>query len=198
VTHLKLICPFTLRFVKSRADDLDTLSRTAIGLSKITAAQVSDAMQVSESNPMTGIEGRAQLLIRLASVLTAPSNAAYFSQNGSQRPGHIIDYLLSHPTSQAVPSPVMGRKVAVKIETMWEIVVEGLSGVWPAARTKIDGISLGDVWPVDCLKKQETGDGEELVSFHKLSQWMTYSLIEVSVVRLSISLDSKNLLLILF
>ncbi|GAA5883826.1 hypothetical protein JCM16303_007399 [Sporobolomyces ruberrimus] len=151
----------------------------AVGLSKITASQVSDAMQVSESNPMTGIEGRAQLLIRLADVLTSPSNSAFFSQNGEQRPGHIIDYLLSHPTSQAVPSAVMGRKVAVKMETMWEIVVSGLSGVWPAARTKIDGVSLGDVWPVDCLAREEKGDGEEFVSFHKLSQWLTYSLIEV-------------------
>jgi hypothetical protein len=136
-------------------------------------------MQVSDSNPMTGIEGRAQLLIRLASVLTSPSNASYFSQNGEQRPGHIIDYLLSHPTSQAVPSPVLGRKIAVKMETMWEIVVDGLSGVWPAARTKIDGVSLGDVWPVDCLDKEKNGEGEEFVSFHKLSQWLTYSLIEV-------------------
>jgi len=73
----------------------------------------------------------------------------------------------------------MGRKVAVKMETMWEIVVGGLSGVWPAARTKIDGVSLGDVWPVACLAKEGKGEGEELVSFHKLSQWLTYSLIEV-------------------
>ena len=120
-------------------------------------------MQVSESNPITGIEGRAQLLIRLADVLKAPSNSSYFSKDGEQRPGFIIDYLLAHTTSQAVPSPVLGKKVAVKMETMWEIVVEGLSGVWPAARTKIDGVSLGDVWPVDCLKKQEKGDGEELL-----------------------------------
>ncbi|GAA5944384.1 URC4/urg3 family protein [Sporobolomyces koalae] len=152
----------------------------AAGLSKITASQISDAMQVSESNPMTGIEGRAQLLIRLADVLTSESNAAYFAQNGDHRPGYIIDYLLSHPTSQAVPSAVAGKKVAVKMETMWEIVVQGLSGVWPAARSKIDGVSLGDVWPVDCLKKQEgNAQGDEYVSFHKLSQWLTYSLIEV-------------------
>jgi len=153
----------------------------AIGLSKITSNQISDAMQVSSSNPMVGIEGRAQLLIRLADVLTSSSNSDYFAQRGTHRPGHIIDYLLSHPTSQAVPSPVMGRKVAVKMETMWEIVVGGLSGVWPAARTKIDGVSLGDVWPVDCLAKEGKGEGEELVSFHKLSQWLTYSLIEVWV-----------------
>ncbi|GAA6009992.1 hypothetical protein JCM11491_005819 [Sporobolomyces phaffii] len=160
----------------------------AVGLSKVTASQVADAMQVSESNPMTGIDGRAQLLIRLGDVLAAPANAAYFSSRNSgdeqqQRPGHLVDYLLAHPTSQAVPAPVLGRKVAVEIDTLWDVVVTGLSGVWPAARTKIDGVSLGDVWPVDCLRRQIGDDddeaGQEFVSFHKLSQWLTYSLIEV-------------------
>ena len=131
---------------------------------------------------MTGIDGRAQLLVRLGSVLSDPSNAAYFTQKGSSRPGHLVDYLLSHSTSQAVPSAVLGNKVAVQMDTLWEIIISGLSGVWPAARSKIDGVSLGDVWPVVCLAKQ---DGAEafgvLVSFHKLSQWLTYSLIEVYV-----------------
>ncbi|GAA5988026.1 hypothetical protein JCM11641_002135 [Rhodosporidiobolus odoratus] len=151
----------------------------SVGLSKITPQQISDAMQVSESNPMTGIDGRAQLLVRLASVLNAEANAALFTKASSSRPGHLVDYLLAHPTSQTVPSAVLGTKVAVKIETMWEIVVSGLSGVWPAARSKIDGVSLGDVWPVDCLKKETKEEGDEYVSFHKLSQWLTYSLIEV-------------------
>lgn len=135
-------------------------------------------MQVTDSNPMTGIEGRANLLIRLGSVLASPSNAKFFTQSGSSRPGHIVDYLLTHPSSQQVPSP-NSYKVAVEMDALWEIVVDGLSGVWPAARTKIDGVSLGDVWPVDCLKKQGGEEGSELVSFHKLSQWLTYSLIEV-------------------
>ncbi|SGY79567.1 BQ5605_C008g05165 [Microbotryum silenes-dioicae] len=151
----------------------------AVGLAKISTSQISEAMQVSSSNPMTGIEGRAELLVRLASVLTDAANAAYFTVESSSRPGHIIDYLLAHPSSQQIPSPSSYR-IAVKIEILWEIVVDGLSGVWPAARSQIDGVSLGDVWPVDCLHK---ADGENspdaFVSFHKLSQWMTYSLIEV-------------------
>ncbi len=138
-------------------------------------------MQVSETNPMTGIEGRAELLIRLGTVLGDPKNAKFFTREGSPeaRPGHIVDYLLAHPRSQQVPSPNSYR-VAVEMDALWEIVVDGLSGVWPAARTKIDGVSLGDVWPVECLGKREgVEEGGELVSFHKLSQWLTYSLIEV-------------------
>ncbi|GAA5878515.1 hypothetical protein JCM3774_000094 [Rhodotorula dairenensis] len=151
----------------------------SVGLSKITPEDISTAMQVSEANPMAGIDGRAQLLVRLGSVLTDSNNAAYFTQSGASRPGNLVDYLFSHPTSQTVPSPVLGTKIAVKMDTMWDIVISGLSGVWPAARTKIDGVSLGDVWPVECLEKQGAKDGDELVSFHKLSQWLTYSLIEV-------------------
>lgn len=156
---------------------------SAVGLGKITTDQISSAMQVTDTNPMTGIEGRASLLVRLSTVLSDPANAAYFTSTTSgstlARPGHIIDYLLAHPTSQQVPSPNQ-HKVAVKIETLWEIVVQGLSGVWPAARSKIDGVSLGDVWPVDCLKGGED-ETKAYVSFHKLSQWLSYSLIEVYV-----------------
>ncbi|BGP15099.1 hypothetical protein JCM10213_006568 [Rhodosporidiobolus nylandii] len=151
----------------------------AVGLSKITPQQISDAMQVSASNPMTGIEGRADLLIRLASVLTDEANSALFTQASSSRPGHLVDYLLAHPTSQTIPSAVLGTKIAVDMPTMWEVVVSGLSGVWPAARSKIDGVTLGDVWPVDCLERESTAEADEYVSFHKLSQWLTYSLIEV-------------------
>lgn len=147
----------------------------AIGLSKIKTEQIAEAMQVSDTNPMTGIEGRATLLIRLGLVLSDPANAAYFTAPDGLRPGGIIDYLLAHPSSQQVPSP-SSYNIAVKIETLWDIVVNGLSGVWPEARSKIDGVSLGDVWPVDCLK----GEGKDPhVSFHKLSQWLSYSLIEV-------------------
>jgi hypothetical protein len=161
----------------STSQDTDVIV-PALGLSKITPEQISIAMQVSPTNPMDGIEGRSGLLVRLGAVLTDPSNSAYFTStiDGTSRPGHIVDYLLSHPTSQQVPSP-NSYKIAVQIDTLWEIVVVGLSGVWPAARTKVDGISLGDVWPAACLTKG--GDGEDLVSFHKLSQWLSYSLIEV-------------------
>ncbi|GAA5854709.1 hypothetical protein JCM8547_004948 [Rhodosporidiobolus lusitaniae] len=166
----------------------------SVGLSKITPQQISDAMQVSSSNPMAGIDGRAQLLVRLASVLTDPAQSARFTQGSSSRPGHIVDYLLAHPTSQTVPSAVLGTKVAVKMETMWEIVVSGLSGVWPAARSKIDGVSLGDVWPVECLKREAKEEGDEFVSFHKLSQWLTYSLIEVMEKRLNWQFIGKELM----
>lgn len=63
--------------------------------------------------------------------------------------------------------------------------MDAFSGIWPASRTKLHGKSLGDVWTCDAFEKisdRLTGDkpdeGKGLVSFHKLSQWLTYSMME--------------------
>jgi len=57
----------------------------AAGLKKLTVETLSKGLQVSESNPMSGLEGRAGLLIRLSSAL---ENAEIFGIDG--RPGNMI------------------------------------------------------------------------------------------------------------
>ena len=37
---------------------------------------------------------------------------------------------------------------------------------------------LGDVWPCDALKASAKAEGDELVPFHKLTGWTTYSLLQ--------------------
>lgn len=53
----------------------------------------------------------------------------------------------------------------------------GFDAMWPAGRTELDGKSMGDVWEHSALPDDGTGSSQ-LVPFHKLSQWMTYSLME--------------------
>ncbi|MDJ0520252.1 MAG: DUF1688 family protein [Trichodesmium sp. MO_231.B1] len=53
--------------------------------------------------------------------------------------------------------------------------MEGLGEVWPV-RSKISGINLGDVWLHSGLQTNNSGD--EYIPFHKLSQCLTYSLLE--------------------
>jgi hypothetical protein len=64
------------------------------GLSKLTVDAVKQAMQVDdEKNPMVGIEGRAQLLVRLGDVLASKENEQYFSggrDDSTKRPGHLV------------------------------------------------------------------------------------------------------------
>ncbi len=58
----------------------------ADGLSKITAQKVASAMQVSDSNPLVGLDGRSSLLINLSKALKA--NTKFFGTRA--RPGHLI------------------------------------------------------------------------------------------------------------
>jgi hypothetical protein len=54
-------------------------------------------------------------------------------------------------------------------------VLEGLGSIWPG-RLEIAGVNLGDVWLHSALQGNDPSD--QYVPFHKLSQWLTYSLLE--------------------
>jgi hypothetical protein len=54
-------------------------------------------------------------------------------------------------------------------------ILEGLGNIWPG-RLAIAGVNLGDVWLHPALKGDNLTD--QYVPFHKLSQWLTYSLLE--------------------
>lgn len=60
--------------------------------------------------------------------------------------------------------------------------MDGLAPIWPTSRTRLGDVSLGDVWPCSALKASSSNatcpEGDDLVPFHKLSQWLAYSLIE--------------------
>ncbi|OBZ89770.1 Uracil catabolism protein 4 [Choanephora cucurbitarum] len=146
----------------------------AAGLDNVTVKKMTEGFQVTETNPMVGLEGRSNLLKRLARVLEEQS--VYFPSiyRESPRPGNLIDFLLSSAQE---------NKNTVHIETLWEAVMS-LSGIWPA-RLEVNGVAMGDVWMCDSLVDQ--GNFENLVPFHKLSQWLTYSLIE----SIELSLDIK-------
>lgn len=75
------------------------------------------------------------------------------------------------------------------IAALWSLLIESLSPIWPS-RLSLDGIPLGDVWPCAALRQHAPGqpasetdtepepEAEALVPFHKLTGWVTYSLIE--------------------
>lgn len=53
----------------------------------------------------------------------------------------------------------------------------GFEAMWPKGRTELDGSSMGDVWEHSVLPDDGSGC-PKFIPFHKLSQWMTYSLME--------------------
>lgn len=152
----------------------------AEGLSKITAEKAATAMQVSDSNPMVGIEGRASLLFNLSEALKECPQ--FFGSDG--RPGNIIDFL----ESQSVVD--LDGVRAAPISALWFALIEGLNPIWPS-RLSFGGVSLGDVWPCPALDINNTthDDSNNLVPFHKLTMWLTYSLVEVLEKKLKWRLD---------
>ncbi|KZT09919.1 DUF1688-domain-containing protein [Laetiporus sulphureus 93-53] len=140
----------------------------AVGLARITPERTAVAMQVSGSNPMVGIEGRTSLLVNLSNALKA--NPTYFGPDA--RPGNLVGFL----QSESLPSPSGGRRV--HIFSLWTALIEGLAPIWPATRTTLGGVPLGDVWPCHALKASAVNEGDDLVPFHKLTGWITYSLVE--------------------
>lgn len=136
--------------------DGKSLRADAEGLKRVNAVDLRKYFQVSEKNPLVGVEGRVQLLNNLG---TAVANSEIFP---GKRPGNILDYL-SRKYGKTIPASGLLRAV-----------LDGLGVIWPG-RITANGVNLGDVWKHSQLTGSATG---ALVPFHKLSQWMTYSLIE--------------------
>lgn len=139
------------------AGDGKSLKSDAAGLKNISPKTIEQYFQVTASNPLVGVEGRAKLLNSLGAAL---ENKTIFPLG---RPGSIIDYLASR----------YGKQVPAK--GVLRAVLDGLGSIWPG-RLSANGVNLGDIWQHSLLGKP--GSLESLVPFHKLSQWMTYSLIE--------------------
>ena len=83
----------------------------------------------------------------------------------------MLDYLLSHPSTYVSAVPI------IPLPTLWTTLMDGLSTIWPNMRTQIDGIPLGDAWPCASMPSHPTHPWENIVPFHKLTQWLTYSLM---------------------
>ncbi|EQC43764.1 URC4/urg3 family protein [Bacteriovorax sp. Seq25_V] len=135
-----------------------TLKAEASKLTTISGSDIEKHFQVSGSNPLVGIEGRASLLKALGETI---SKKADIFKDG--RPGNIVDHLIEK------------HGKAFKAQDLLKAVLEHFGDIWPS-RIEMDGTNLGDVWSHPGLG--ERNSFESLVPFHKLSQWLTYSLIE--------------------
>lgn len=134
----------------------------AEALSTLSVADLRHGFQVTEANPLVGVEGRVELLRRLGALLAAKSDV--FGQNDTSRPGGLVDRLLSRADGTSIAAPAILSEV-----------LRQLGPIWPS-RLTLDGVPLGDCWRHPSLITDDATTG--LVPLHKLSQWLTYSLIE--------------------
>ena len=130
----------------------------AAGLRAVTADQLGAAFQVSLTNPLIGLEGRVALLHRLGEALAAQPEV--FGR--AARPGGFFDALTKDSETVAA-------------HDVLSLLLNTLATVWPAAN-HAENVALGDCWPHRAACGAGASDG--WMPFHKLSQWLTYSLIE--------------------
>lgn len=143
------------------ADPGRPLRADADALAQLPSDAVTKAFQVAPGNPLVGVEQRAGLLRRLG--LGIQSNTTLFPV-GNQRIGHLADLALA-----------AARDGELQATTLFWFVMQMLAPVWPA-RVVLGGTPLGDVGRHPAAITTDAGSG--LVPFHKLSQWLTYSLLE--------------------
>ncbi|WP_206078396.1 URC4/urg3 family protein [Poseidonocella sp. HB161398] len=130
---------------------------TTARLSRFSAEALAAGFQVTEDNPLEGLEGRAALIAALGKAVEA--QPLVFGD--TPRLGQIADHLAGLADEDGLPA-----------ETILRVILKTLSPIWGEDRPVLDGVSLGDCWP----HPQAPAPG--LVPFHKLSQWLSYSLIE--------------------
>ncbi|MDZ7841272.1 MAG: URC4/urg3 family protein [Gammaproteobacteria bacterium] len=139
----------------------DPLRTDAAALATVTGESLGRAFQVDPDNPLVGLEERAALMCRLATALQ--SRPGMFGAE-NPRVGHLFDYLATNARSGRIPAPAI-----------LDALLAGLDGIWPG-RPALGGIELGDVWRHPAIEAPDATDG--WVPFHKLSQWLAYSLVE--------------------
>ncbi len=131
-------------------------------LMTLTADDLASGFQVSPDNPLVGLEGRASLLNRLGRVIA--TNPDIFAQHDDARPGGLYDVIAA-----------TAENGSIKATSILEALLTHLGPIWPG-RITLGGVDLGDTWRLPLVDAQDAT--KELVAFHKLSQWLSYSLIE--------------------
>jgi hypothetical protein len=172
---------FTSGLFSSNPDQ--PLQADAAGLRALVADRLGDAFQASSANPLLGLAGRATLLRRLGEAMH--EQPEIFGDDG--RPGGLFDALVG-PYGPAAPPTA-----EVTAHEILSLLLESLSRIWPAANA-IDSIAadgsdtvgaigsgdpslaLGDCWRHGAVVGPGLTNG--WMPFHKLSQWLAYSLIE--------------------
>ncbi len=132
-----------------------------VALATIDAATLARHFQVDTGNPLVGLEQRSALLHRLGQAL---ANRADLFARAPARPGNLIDYWRN-----------VARDRRIAASKLLATLLDGLSSIWPSA-LMVGGCPIGDAGRHPAVRTGDATDG--IVPFHKLSQWLAYSLIE--------------------
>ena len=127
----------------------DPCRADARALGAIDGAALARIFQATDANPLVGLDGRASLLRRLAAEVAGRPSAPF--------------------------RPLLERRGDVAAAEILAILLERTSAIWPNGLV-LGGVALGDAWPHP--RAGGSGVSAGYVPFHKLSQWLAYSLFE--------------------
>jgi hypothetical protein len=137
-------------------DAAHPLQVDAAGLRQLSQQRLADLFGCTAQNPLVGLAGRVLVLRRLGDALA--SQPEVFGLQG--RPGRLFDLADG------------GRVAAHDILSQ---LLTSLSAIW-LADNGIGHEALGDCWRHNAVPGPGLTRG--WMPFHKLSQWLTYSLLE--------------------
>ncbi len=142
------------------ADPHDPLRADARRLATITSDNLAAGFTANANNPLAGLDGRSALLARLGHHMA--ENPDVFAINDAARAGGLFDLLSKQ--GKSLPAAGILRALLMHLGAIW------------SDRLSLGGVPLGDTWRHRAIKRDDPSDG--LVPLHKLSQWLSYSLIE--------------------
>ncbi|KAI9731649.1 MAG: hypothetical protein M1818_007779 [Claussenomyces sp. TS43310] len=133
------------------------------GLQTLTPEKLGNGLQASSNNEIPGVSSRAALLQALGRSLS--KHPDIFGEEG--RPGNLVDSLIKS-SSHGI----------LDVKDLWTTLQLLLIPCWPKDRTNISGVAIGDAWHLSTLQKGTDPDRSlGIQPFHKLTQWLTYSLM---------------------
>ena len=141
----------------------DPLRVDQLALETLTTEALARAFQVTPQNALLGVDQRTSLLNNVGRTMGHASHV--FARDDAVRPGHLFDYLKSRAGAAGV---VPARLILITL-------LQHLGAAWPGAR-RVGDTAIADASDFPALKEVGADDG--IVPFHKLSQWLSYSLIE--------------------
>ncbi|MFK7823545.1 MAG: DUF1688 family protein [Oligoflexales bacterium] len=133
------------------------------GLSKVKLVDLNMGFQVRDDNPLVGLTGRLALLHGLGSTLANHPHGL----GPTVRLGDVYEHLYK--------TAIRDEAGTLSCVAIFESVLRHFGDIWPGGLSQ-HGCNLGDVG-IHPLVKGPNGS-DTFVPFHKLSQWLSYSLAE--------------------
>lgn len=147
-------------FTEGHFSDKQSGYVTQASVEKLDLPTFESIFQITTNNPLIGVEERLKLIHRLAGILN--NKAEIFGPE--KRLGNFMSWVLSDCHDNTLSAETIFNKLMFAFSDLWEY------------GAILNDRRLGDVWH---YSKIEQDYEASLIPFHKLTQWLCYSVIDM-------------------